>query len=201
MFLNGRTQIFAHTTLISITSTPAYTRQSLYAAADADQEMFNRFTLGGGDRTNNATQGGRGGDRINDATQGGRTDNSVAGSEWDNASVQLGDDPSAPIVSARLVEQIRGNRENDNDVFDLNRGIPAPNLSARFVEQIRGERENDNVFDLSRGGPAPTLSARYEEQIRGERENDNVFDLTRGGGVNQTTHLKREYLHRQCYGK
>jgi hypothetical protein len=112
-----------------------------------------------------------GGDRTKDVTQGGRTDGSVTGSDWDNASAPLRDDPSAPSVSAR------------------------------FGEQIRGDRENDNVFDLNRGGPAPNLSARFGEQIRGERENDNVFDLTRGRGVNQTTHRKGGYLHRHCYGK
>ena len=74
-----------------------------------------------------------GGGRANDDTQGGRTDGNVTGtttaqrrpsfeSDWDNASAPFRDDPSAPNVSARFGEQIRGNSEANDTVFDLNRG-------------------------------------------------------------------------------
>ena len=72
---------------------------------------------------------GRGG-RANDDTQGGRTDGSVTGtttaqrrpsfeSDWDNVSAPFRDDPSAPNVSARFGEQIRGNSEANDNVFNL----------------------------------------------------------------------------------
>ena len=74
-----------------------------------------------------------GGGRASDATQGGRTDGSATGmttgqrrpsfeSDWDNASAPYRDDPSAPNVSARFGEQIRGASEANDNVFDLNRG-------------------------------------------------------------------------------
>ena len=78
------------------------------------------FSLGGGGRANNATQGGR--------IDGGVTSTTTAQrrasfeSDWDNASVPLRDDPSAPNVSARFGEQIRGDLEANDNVFDLNRG-------------------------------------------------------------------------------
>ena len=74
-----------------------------------------------------------GGGRANDATQGGRTDISISGMttgqrrpsfeyDWDNASAPYRDDPSAPNMSARFGEQIRGASEANDNVFDLNRG-------------------------------------------------------------------------------
>jgi hypothetical protein len=74
-----------------------------------------------------------GGGRANEATQGGRIDSSGTGttpvqrrppieSDWDNASVAFRDDPSAPNVSARFGDQIRGDSEANDNVFDLNRG-------------------------------------------------------------------------------
>ena len=74
-----------------------------------------------------------GGGHANDATQGGNIDGGVTGtatvqrrpsfeSDWDNASAPFRDDPSAPNVSAHFGEQIRGDSEANDNVFDLNRG-------------------------------------------------------------------------------
>jgi len=77
------------------------------------------FNLGGGDRTNDATQGGRTDGSVTHITTG--QQRLSFESEWDNTSEPFRDDPSAPSVSARFGEKIRGERENDN-VFDLTRG-------------------------------------------------------------------------------
>jgi len=78
------------------------------------------FSLGGGGRANNTTQGGR--------IDGGVTGTTMAqrrpsfDSDWEMASVTFRDDPLAPNVSARFGEQIRGDSEANDNVFDLNRG-------------------------------------------------------------------------------
>ena len=78
------------------------------------------FSLGGGGRANNTTQGGR--------IDGGVTGTTTAQrrlpveSDWDNVSAPFWDDPSAPSVSAHFGEQIRGDSVANDNVFDLNRG-------------------------------------------------------------------------------
>jgi len=78
------------------------------------------FSLGGGGRANNTTQGGHiDGDLTGTITAQRRPSFE---SDWDNVSVPFWDDPSAPNVSARFGEQIRGDSEANDNVFDLNRG-------------------------------------------------------------------------------
>ena len=86
------------------------------------ENLRGMFSLGGGGRANEITQGSRtdgtnwGGGRANDNTQGGRTDGtnsptrarrSSFGSEdqWDDTGVPFRDDTSAPSVNARLRPQ------------------------------------------------------------------------------------------------
>jgi hypothetical protein len=76
------------------------------------------FSLGGGGRANNATQGGRIDGGVTGTTMAQRRPSFE--SDWDNASVPFRDDPSAPNVSARFGEQIRGDSEANDNVFDLN---------------------------------------------------------------------------------
>ena len=78
------------------------------------------FSLGGGGRANNTTQGGRIDGGVTGTTTAQRRPS--VESDWDNASAPFRDDPSAPSVSARFGEQIRGNSEVNDNVFDLNRG-------------------------------------------------------------------------------
>jgi hypothetical protein len=78
------------------------------------------FSLGGGGRANNATQGGRIDGGVTSTTTAQRRPSFE--SDWDNASVPFRDDPSAPNVNARFGEQIRGDSEANDNVFDLNRG-------------------------------------------------------------------------------
>jgi hypothetical protein len=78
------------------------------------------FSLGGGGRANDTTQGGRTNGSVTDTTTEQRRPSLE--SDWDNASAPFRDDPSAPNVSARFGEQIRGASEANDNVFDLNRG-------------------------------------------------------------------------------
>jgi len=79
------------------------------------------FSLGGGGRANNTTQGGRiDGKNVTGTTMAQRRPS--VESDWDNASAPFRDDPSAPNVSARFGEQIRGDSEANDNIFDLNRG-------------------------------------------------------------------------------
>ena len=100
------------------------------------------FSLGGGGRANEITQGGRtdgtnwGGGCANENTQGGRTDGtnlptcarrSSFGSEdqWDDTGVPFRDDTSAPSVSARLRtqgDQPPGEFAANDNVFALGGG-------------------------------------------------------------------------------
>ena len=77
------------------------------------------FSLGGVGRANNTTQGGRTDDGVTGTITAQRRPSFE--SDWDNASVPFRDDPSAPNVSARFGEQIRGDSEANDNVFDLNR--------------------------------------------------------------------------------
>ena len=77
------------------------------------------FSLGGGGRANDATQGGRTDGNVTGTTMGQRRPS--FGSDWDNVSAPFRDDPSVPNVSARFGEQIRGDSEANDNVFDLNR--------------------------------------------------------------------------------
>jgi len=79
------------------------------------------FSLGGGGRANNTTQGGRIDGGVTGTTTTAQRRPSVE-SDWDNASAPFRDDPSAPSVGARFGEQIRGNSMANENVFDLNRG-------------------------------------------------------------------------------
>jgi len=88
------------------------------------------FSLGGGGCANNTTQGGRVDGGVTGTTTAQRRPSFE--SEWDNASVPFRDDPSAPNVSARFGEQIRGDLEANDNVFDLNRGgVHQPNNTPR----------------------------------------------------------------------
>jgi hypothetical protein len=64
--------------------------------------MLNRFNLGGGDRANDNTQGGRTDGSVTRITTGQQRVSFE--SDWDNASEPFRDDPTAPIVSARFGE-------------------------------------------------------------------------------------------------
>ena len=85
------------------------------------------FSLRGGGRANNATQGGcnngneQGGRADgNTGTMGGPQRTSVGFNDWDDASVRLqGDDPSAPDVDARSG---RGGEQTSDNVFALGGG-------------------------------------------------------------------------------
>jgi len=78
------------------------------------------FSLGGGGRANDATQGGRTNGSVTGTTTGQRRPSFE--SYWDNVSAPYRDDPSAPNVSAQFGEQIRGASEANDIVFNLNRG-------------------------------------------------------------------------------
>ena len=101
------------------------------------ENLRGMFSLGGGGRANEITQGSRtdgtnwGGGRANDNTQGGRTDGtnsptrarrSSFGSEdqWDDTGVPFRDDTSAPSVNARLRPQ--GDQPPGDNAFSLGGG-------------------------------------------------------------------------------
>ena len=123
------------------------------------------FSLGGGGRANNATQGGR--------IDGGETGTTTAqrrpsfDSDWDNASVQFRDDPSAPNVSARFGEQIRGDSEANDNAFDLNRGG-------------RGRQPNDPT---PRGGILSSAPPREitQQWLTADEEDENLKGTTYSG--------------------
>ncbi len=92
--------------------------------------METRFTLGGGGRANDTTQGGRA-DGVGGGTQGGHRSSAATDiDDWNDASIPIGDDPSAPNVSTQFGE--RGDRAT--------------------VDRAA----NENVFALGGGGTGPT---------------------------------------------
>ena len=87
------------------------------------ENLRNMFSLGGGGRANEITQGGRT-DGTNSPT---RVHRSSFGSEdqWDDTGVPFRDDTSAPSVSARLRtqgDQTTGEFAANDNVFALGGG-------------------------------------------------------------------------------
>jgi hypothetical protein len=95
--------------------------------------METRFSLGGGGRTGDTTQGGRADGTAGAIQGGGHHSSAIDIDDWDNASEPLGDDPSAPNVSTRFGE--RGDRAT------VDRAV------------------NDYFFALGGGGAGPTEDA------------------------------------------
>ena len=91
------------------------------------------FSLGGGGRANEITQGGHA-DGTNTPT---RLRRSSFGSEdqWDDTGVPFRDDTLAPSVSARFRapgEQTTGEFAANDNVFALGLGMKFPSLSREF---------------------------------------------------------------------
>ena len=125
------------------------------------------FSQGWGGCANNTTQGGRIGGGVTGTTMAQRRPS--VESNWDNVSAPFRDDPSAPSVSARFGEQIRGDSTANDNVFDLNRGVGRqPNDTPRgggitssappreITQQwITADEENENL----QGAPRHTIGA------------------------------------------
>jgi len=122
------------------------------------------FSLGGGGRASDATQGGRTDGNVTGTTTGQRRPSFE--SDWDNVSAPFRDDPSAPNVSARFGEQIRGASEANDNVFDLNRGGGhQPNDTPHLR---RGDRHRHHH------GKSPSSGSRLTKGMRTYRVHPNT---------------------------
>ena len=138
------------------------------------ENLRNMFSLGGGGRATNITQGGR----TND-TQGMTTwlrcSSFESEDQWDNTSVPFRDDPLAPKVSARFGapgEQTAGDLAANDKVFALGGGgevKPTTHHGRRYRHRhhqgesysgpwpTRGARRHKTNLPIQAGPPPTTL--------------------------------------------